>query len=650
MTKILHRVPELKVLLYRLFLAYVAFSISRVLFLYYNLDVIEIDSFSQGLYLCYLGLRFDTTSIFYLSSVFVLLSILPGTFVLQKRYQKTVKAFYFFGLTIGIVLNFVDIAYYRFNLMRMNASLFESIENESNKATLFFHFFSTYFYLVVLFALLLFTWNIFYDKRSLKRIEIRSKKIYYVESVVFFMLVFITAIGGIRGGDLLNAKRPIATIHTMEKISNPQHADILLNTSFSIFRTLGKTHIQPKSKYKPEQVKATTSSIKQYSNVAQDSLQMNIVLFILESFGKEYWGAFNEETAIPNYVSYTPFLDSLAGNSLRFTNFFANGRKSNHAMPSILAGIPTFKTAYTSSPYVLQPLESTLSILNEENYDTSFFHGAPNGSMGLLGFSSVLGYDHYYGKDEYQNEDDFDGYWGIWDEPFLGYVKTVLDKKEAPFFSTIFTVTSHEPYIIPEKHKDKFPKGNIPMHQCVGYTDYALQMFFRQAKKEDWFDNTIFLFTADHSNQSDYAEYEKPINRFANSFMIYAPNGNFQGVNEQLSQHIDIYPTIVDLIGYEKPFRSWGQSLISPAVQKPYVVDFFGNNYFIMDDQYIVISDGENVLGMYKEDDRGLKNNLKEQNLPAMQLLSEKLHMFIQDYMNSITSGRLSPNKTAKKD
>lgn len=621
-----------------------------MLFLYYNLDVIEIDSFSQGLYLCYLGLRFDTTSIFYLSSVFVLLSILPGTFVLQKRYQKTVKAFYFFGLTIGMVLNFVDIAYYRFNLMRMNASLFESIENESNKATLFFHFFSTYFYLVVLFALLLFTWNIFYDKRSLKRIEIRRKKTYYVESVVFFMLVFITAIGGIRGGDLLNAKRPIATIHTMEKISNPQHADILLNTSFSIFRTLGKTHIQPKSKYKPEQVKATTSSIKQYSNASQDSLQPNIVLFILESFGKEYWGAFNEETAIPNYVSYTPFLDSLSGHSLRFTNFFANGRKSNHAMPSILAGIPTFKTAYTSSPYVLQPLESTLSILNEKNYDTSFFHGAPNGSMGLLGFSSVLGYDHYYGKDEYQNEDDFDGYWGIWDEPFLGYVKTVLDKKEAPFFSTIFTVTSHEPYIIPEKYKDKFPKGNIPMHQCVGYTDYALQMFFRQAKKEDWFDNTIFLFTADHSNQSDYAEYEKPINRFANSFMIYAPNGNFQGVNEQLSQHIDIYPTIVDLIGYEKPFRSWGQSLISPAVQKPYVVDFFGNNYFIMDDQYIVISDGENVLGMYKEDDRGLKNNLKEQNLPAMQLLSEKLHMFIQDYMNSITSGRLSPNKTAKKD
>jgi len=310
-------------------------------------------------------------------------------------------------------------------------------------------------------------------------------------------------------------------------------------------------------------------------------------------------------------------------------------------MPSILAGIPSFKTPYTTSPYVLQPVESALSILNEKKYDTSFFHGAPNGSMGLLGFSSVLGYDHYYGKDEYGNEEDFDGYWGIWDEPFLGYVKTVLDQKQAPFFSTIFTVTSHEPYIIPEKYQGKFPKGNIPMHQCVGYTDYAIQQFFKQAKEEPWFEDTIFLFTADHSNQSDYAEYEKPINRFANSFMIYSPKGQFQGVNEQLSQHIDIYPTIVDLVGYEQPFRSWGQSLLSPPVQDPYVVDFFGENYFIMDDEHIIISDGEQILGMYKEKDRGLKNNLKDQNLSAMNALNEKLNLFIQDYMNRITSGSL---------
>ena len=642
MIKKLYRTEELKTLLYRLFLAYVFFSVSRVLFLYYNLDLIEVTSFSQGLYLCYLGLRFDTTSIVYLSSLFILMSILPGTFVLEKTYQKVAKGIYFFGLSLGVFLNFVDIAYYRFNLMRLNANLFESIENEVNKTSLFFHFLSTYFYLVVLFALLLLAWNYFYDKKPLSTQKTQDKKAYYVESAIFFFLVILTCIGGIRGGKFLNATRPIATIHTMEKIKNPQHADILLNSSFSIFRTIGKTGIQPKNQYSPAEVEAATQPFKQYTKSLQDSDSPNIVLFILESFGKEYWGAFNEETKIPNYVSYTPFLDSLAQHSLRFTNFFANGRKSNHAMPSILAGVSTFKTAYTTSPYVLQPLESVLSVLNEQNYDTSFFHGAPNGSMGLLGFSSVLGFDHYYGKDEYGNDDEFDGYWGIWDEPFLAYVKTVLDTKKPPFFSTIFTVTSHEPYKIPAKYKGKFPKGNIPMHQCVGYTDYAIQQFFKQAKEEDWFENTIFLFTADHSNQSDYDYYEKPINRFANSFMIYSPKGAFKGVNEQLSQHIDIYPTLVDLVDYDKPFRSWGQSLLSTPVQAPYVVDFFGENYFVMDDQYILVSDGDRILGMYKEEDRGLKNNLKDQNLPEMNHLNEKLMMFIQDYMNRITSGEMS--------
>ena len=124
--------------------------------------------------------------------------------------------------------------------------------------------------------------------------------------------------------------------------------------------------------------------------------------------------------------------------------------------------------------------------------------------------------------------------------------------------------------------------------------------------------------------------------------MMYSPKGLFQGVNEQLSQHMDIYPTIIDLVGYEQPFRSWGQSLISTPLQEPYVVDFFGENYFIMNNEHIIISDGERILGMYKEEDRGLKNNLQDQNLPAMHALNEKLNMFIQDYMNRITTGKLS--------
>src|SRR5690606_16437062 len=230
--------------------------------------------------------------------------------------------------------------------------------------------------------------------------------------------------------------------------------------------------------------------------------------------------------------------------SLIFSNAYANGSKSIHGMSSVLAGIPSFKNAFTSSSYSKQDIQSLVSTLDEMGYDTSFFHGAPNGSMGFLGFGNILGFEHYYGMKEYNNDTDFDGSWGIWDEPFFQFTKNTLDNKTEPFFSTIFTVSSHEPYIIPEKYEGKFPKGYRPMHQTVGYTDFAYKKFFEAAKKEPWFENTIFVITADHVNQIHYRDYYgKVMNRSAVPILFYKPDGTYVGDNKELAQQIDIYPT-----------------------------------------------------------------------------------------------------------
>ena len=111
-------------------------------------------------------------------------------------------------------------------------------------------------------------------------------------------------------------------------------------------------------------------------------------------------------------------------------------------------------------------------------YDTSFFHGAPNGSMGFLGFGNILGFKNYYGKTEYNNDADFDGIWGIWDEPFFQYCAKTLNQKKSPFMATLFSVSSHHPFKIPEKYKGKFKKGPLEIHEPIGYTDFALKKFF----------------------------------------------------------------------------------------------------------------------------------------------------------------------------
>ena len=473
------------------------------------------------------------------------------------------------------------------------------------------------------------------------QIYFRNKN-YYLSSLFIFLFTAVFCVMGARGGDLKKSTRPITIIDAMDNVNNPQHADIILNTPFTILKTLFKKPFKLINKFNNDEILNELNTIKQYNRVLKDT-SPNVIIFILESMGREYWGSMNKERKIKDFKGFTPYLDSLAEHSLVFSNAFATSRKSIHAMPSILAGIPSFEISYTSTPYSKQKIESIVSIANSMDYNTSFFHGASNGSMGFLGFSNTLGFKNYYGRNEFNNDDEYDGYWGIWDEPFLQFTKETLDNKKQPFLATVFTITSHEPYIIPKKYDNRFNQGVIPMHRSVLYTDFSIRKFFDASKNSDWFKNTVFLFTADHSNQSYYPYYQKTINRFANPIMIYIPNSEFKGEINSLASHMDIYPTIVDLIGYKKPFRSWGKSLVTPDNLNSIVVNYLGGgSYFIMNDSLISVHNGEKAIGFYDIQDKNFKNNLIQKRNKKMNDLERKGSIFLQDYFNRIIKGEMN--------
>ena len=639
-----NRLQEIKEFLLKIGLVFILFMISRWLFIYFNSDLIKVETLSEILRLSYYGLKFDLVSIIYLQAIFIIMFFLPGRPSSNLWYNKTLSFFYFFGSFIGLGLNFVDFAYYRFNLTRINAQFFESIENEDNKFNLILHFSFEYIHLIILYFFVVIIWIYTYRLIKVKLTKRKFDILNLIKSSLIFLIVMFLCVGGVRG-DYKKSTRPITLIHAMENVNIPQHADVILNSPFTVIRTLGKTNFKSTNIFTKNEIKKIVKPIKFYPNKGNINIKPNVMIFILESMGREYWGSLNSKKNIPNYKGYTPFLDSLANHSLRFPNFYANSRKSIHGMPAILAGIPSFETAYTSSAYSNQPVESIVSVTKELGYTTSFFHGASNGSMGFLGFSKTLGFDNYYGKDEFDNDLEFDGYWGIWDEPFFQFTKEKIDNTKQPFLTTLFSVTSHEPYIIPEKYEGFFDKGYVPMHKVVGYTDYALKNFFDEAKKESWFNNTIFIFTADHGNQTYYSYYEKIINRFANPLMIYWPKGNLNGVSLKLGQHMDIFPTIADLIGYGKPFRSWGKSLISDTETDSFVVNYFGGgSYFMMNEDYTVVSNGEKITGFYNSNDRGLENNLINMPNTDMENLALKFQVFLEDYMNRVVEGDMFYN------
>ncbi|WP_312341632.1 LTA synthase family protein [Chryseobacterium binzhouense] len=635
------RKEEILILCYRIFLAFVFYQAARLLFWFFNKNLIKVESVSDYLSLAFHGIAFDLTAILYVNSLFIFLSLIPVIINTKRGYQKLLIWLYFIINGIAYAMNFGDFVYYKFSQARLTSAAFQVAKNETNILKVFTVSVAEHPFVIIWFIILMFLWIFLYKKFKISEQKPVKLVPYFVWSVVTLCISAVLIVGGIRG-DFKHSTRPINLVDANKFVKNPLQGNIVLNSTFSFFRTLGSNNFKEVYFVDQQFIDENINPYKTYNREVQD--KPNIVIFIVESFGREYSGAFNRDKNIKDYVSYTPFIDSLANESLIFPNTFANGRQSIHGMSSILAGIPSLTDAFTSSPYSNQKIQSIVSVCNDLGYDTSFYHGAPNGSMGFMGFGNILGFKHYFGKDEYHGDQDFDGMWAIWDEPFLQYFAKNVGKKQ-PFMATVFTASSHHPFKIPEKYNGKFKKGNIQMHEPMQYTDYAIRQYFETAKKQPWFKNTIFVFTGDHTNQVFYPEYEKAMNRFAVPLMFYSPDPEYQlkGINEELAQQIDIYPTLADLIGYNKKIRSWGRSLVSENKYVPIIVNSDGSSEQFIYGNYIYRFDGKEITGIYHKTDLGFEKNLADQiKTPETEKGKQVAKAWYQDYMSRVINRKLN--------
>lgn len=637
------RSSEILALFYRIFLAYLFYQIARLLFWIFNKNLIPVGGVAEYLNLAYRGIAFDTTAILYVNSLFILLSLFPLFINTKRTYQKFLFYLYFITNGIAYALNFGDFVYFKFSQARLTTAAMNVAQNESNIGKVFITSILEHPLVLVWFVVLLALWIFLYQKVKVKIQKPVKLVPYFTFSLLSLALTALLVVGGIRG-DFRHSTRPINLVDANRHVSKPAQANVVLNSVFSFFRTMNTNNFREVHFVDDRFIEDNIHPYKMYKRENVDP-KPNVVIFILESFSKEYSGAFNKNNSIKDFVSYTPFFDSLATESLIATNAFANGRQSIHGMSSVLAGIPSLKDAFTSSPYSNQKIQSIVSVSNDLGYDTSFFHGAPNGSMGFLGFGNILGFDHYYGKTEYDNDADFDGMWGIWDEPFFQFFAKTLNQKKSPFMATLFSVSSHHPFKIPEKYNGKFKKGPLEIHEPIGYTDFALKQFFKTAEKMPWFQNTIFVFVADHTNQVAYPEYEKALNRFAIPLLFYSPNPKYhlKGEIREPAQQIDIYPTLADLMGYNKKIRSWGRSLVAEQKEDFMIINSDSINEQFIIGNYIYLFNGKDVTGIYDIEDKALeKNLLNKVDNPEMQrgiLLSKAWY---QDYMDRVINRKLN--------
>lgn len=629
-------------LIKRLILVMAFYTLCRISFYLFNVSFFPNMSFDRMTTIMLGGLKFDLAAVLYLNSLFILLTILPLKIKFHPHYQKTLGYIFIITNAIGLAANAADNIYYRFTLRRTTVSVFSQFENEQNFGALFFSFVVDYWYGFVFFLVLLYLFILFSKRIKVSGPQLKNDWTFYIGSTALMLLVIYLFIGGVRGG-FRHSTRPITLSNAAEYATVPKDINLVLNTPFALMRT-AKANVIRKSDFfsTEESLNKVYSPVHQPKDTAAFQ-KKNVVIIILESFSKEFVGAYNKNLGIENYKGYTPFLDSLIGKSKAFQYSFANGRKSIDAMPSVICSIPSIEVPYVLSHYSGNKVNSLASLLKKKGYYTSFFHGAPNGSMGLQAFANLSGFDDYFGMTEYNNDDDFDGIWGIWDEKFLQYFANTLNTFKPPFYSTLFTVTSHPPHILPEEYKERFKGGPLDIHKTIEYTDYALKKFMETASKMPWFKNTLFVFTADHPTAAiHYQVYNSDWGYYSIPIFFYQPGSNWASFSDGIVQQIDIMPSILSYLHYDEPYVAFGRDIFDP-VEKPFAFNYADNVYQLFMGEYLLQFDGAKTIALYNfKKDIGLKTNLVNEMPDVTGQMELKIKALIQQYNNRMVDDNLT--------
>jgi phosphoglycerol transferase MdoB-like AlkP superfamily enzyme len=618
-------------LLLRLASIYGLLLLCRIVF--YLMNAADLGSLAPGEWFTLLrgALVFDTVSMLYANAVFIFFSLVPFRFREKDWYQKALFRLYsLVNSVLIVVLNLADSIYFHYAKKRFTADEFHFTGNDNN-GVLIGKFALQYWYLVLIAAALVWAMVWTYRKIPYWKLRVSNPFAYSGLSLILLALAVGLAIGGIRGG-FTRQVRPI-TLSNAAQYAPYQKSSLILSNPFCVIRTLGGTRIEVPEYYPPGELE---SLFTPYHYPTPDSTTLgrrNVVIFTLESFSAEH-SAFLNPDLYPDGRGYTPFLDSLMAEGYAFTNAFSNGRKSIDALPSILTSIPSYKTPFVLLPQSLGEVRGLPRLLGEEGYATAFFCGSQRNSMGFAAFASLAGIREIHMREDYEQargRDDFDDYWGIWDEPFLQYTAATLGTLGEPFLASVFTLSSHHPFVIPAQYEGIFREGTTRIHAPVQYTDHALRRFFESARRQPWFENTLFVFSADHVSSEVFAEKTKtPTGGSRIVLFLYAPGSGLRGRDGRTAQQLDIMPTVLGLTGYDKPYFAFGRDVFGEPERPAEATNYMNESYQYIADSIVIFSDGARTLSAYERSDTLQERDVAPLDPPAGQAGERRLKAILQ--------------------
>ena len=314
-------------------------------------------------------------------------------------------------------------------------------------------------------------------------------------------------------------------------------------------------------------------------------IRRNIVLITIESMSASYMERFG------NTESITPVLDSLYRLGMAFDRVYATGNRTVRGLEAVTLSLPPCPGQSIIKRPNNARMHSTGALLREKGYNVTYFYGGNSYFDNMETFFSGNGYDIVDQKSYSPEEITFANIWGVCDEDAYRKVIRTLNEQSGegkPFFAHVMTVSNHRPFTYPAG-KIRIPNDSKTRAGGVLYTDYALGQFLAEASKQPWFDNTIFLITADHC-ASSAGRTEIPLHKYHIPALIFAPG--FVAPHEigGIVSQIDLIPTLLSLLNMDYDSHFYGRSIFDPGYINRAFIATYQDLGYLEGDTFTILS------------------------------------------------------------
>lgn len=614
--KIMKKIPAHVKITVKLYLLLIAiYFVFRLALLLLNINRLGDATAWEVIQAFVMGVRFDIVTIGFAISI---PTIILSVFAFFGRKNRTFEKIYTIVLTVIFTITFgicaADIPYFNQFFDRFNVTAFEWIST-GDSAFVFKMVFEepTYFLMLIPVGLAGFAFWHFANKilKNSTGWESVNYVSYGVYTVLLWGLVFI----GMRGR--LNEKSPIM-VGTAYFCNNAMLNQLGLNPNFTLARSWldGLDSDNQEVRFMPDDI--AIKNVQKYLDIKDanekfpiarevvnngESNDYNVIVIIMEGM------SYNKTAHGGNTRNLTPFLDSLMDKSLIFNNCYTSGTHTYCGIYSTLVSYPViFRNMPLKKIPVLQ-YDGIAATLQGEGYSTMYFTTHDSQFDNVGGFLSFNGVERVVSQSDYPVS-EVKTTLGVPDDYMFRFSMPIFNKVAAegkPFFAAMMTASDHGPYYIPDYFE---PRSTEVKYQITEYADYSLQKFIKLASQQEWFDNTLFVFVADHGATLD-TDYSIPLSYFHTPMIFYMPQKLHPAVNEAVASQMDVFPTVMGILGKSYVNNSFGIDLLNES--RPYAYFMGDDKYGVIDGEWLLINKpSEEQIGLYKYLKKDKKNYVLE--------------------------------------